>query len=196
MRNTILVTASLAVIIASGSLKSYELAGHDWTHQDNPIEKEFTICAGYFSIPEIAVIKEAARKWEYAKLKFVFGPEECPTVLTFPPEALDGHSFIDKGLLLSGHIADAAILGNLETKTPIECDIRFSSSEKWNVGEGDPASDEYDLYSVAMHEFGHCLGLDHNAIPGTVMDENIPLGVKVRELTPDDIAGRAAIYGG
>jgi hypothetical protein len=36
-----------------------------------------------------------------------------------------------------------------------ESDISFNSNYNWNQGPGYPASDQWDLPSVAFHEFGH-----------------------------------------
>ena len=77
----------------------------------------------------------------------------------------------------------------------IECDITFDSSKKWYTGNGNPDSDENDLLSVATHEFGHCLGLEHSKTPGAVMEEILLKGRIRRDLHEDDIKGRNSIYG-
>ena len=50
-----------------------------------------------------------------------------------------------------------------------------------------------DYHTVALHEFGHALGLGHSVVVGSVM-EAIYTGPR-RTLGPDDIAGIQAIYG-
>jgi hypothetical protein len=44
---------------------------------------------------------------------------------------------------------------------------------------------------------GHCLGLNHedSINPPPVMRTELPVGTVVRQLTPDDVAGRNSIYG-
>src|SRR5262249_61379096 len=60
------------------------------------------------------------------------------------------------------------------------------TSRTWNVGS------TYDLYTVAMHEFGHSLGLGHS-VSGTVMYASYQ-GVKAG-LAADDVTKIDAVYG-
>jgi hypothetical protein len=67
-------------------------------------------------------------------------------------------------------------------------DILFNSNVQWQIGGG------YDLETVAVHEFGHALGLadestDSNAVMYSSYD-----GLKTA-LDSDDIAGIQSIYG-
>jgi hypothetical protein len=43
---------------------------------------------------------------------------------------------------------------------------------------GSPAYGRMDLLTVVEHELGHVLGLQHSPIPGDVMDESLPTGVR------------------
>ena len=52
----------------------------------------------------------------------------------------------------------------------------------------------FDIESVALHELGHLLGLDHSTVPGTVMWPTITSNFTLRSLQPDDLAGIRSLY--
>ncbi|KAJ6877764.1 metalloendoproteinase 1-like [Populus alba x Populus x berolinensis] len=70
--------------------------------------------------------------------------------------------------------------------------LHFDAEEKWSAN---PAMDQFDLESVAVHEIGHLLGLDHSSDSNAVMYSGIPSGTKKRDLAQDDIDGIHALYG-
>lgn len=47
-------------------------------------------------------------------------------------------------------------------------DIKFDTNEAWSVATPTP-SNKIDLQTLALHEIGHALGLDHSSFFGTVM---------------------------
>jgi acylphosphatase len=69
-------------------------------------------------------------------------------------------------------------------------DCHFDDAETWSVSSP-PAG--VDLPTVALHELGHGLGLNHSADPTAVMYAYY--GGPRRELQSDDIAGIRSIYG-
>lgn len=69
---------------------------------------------------------------------------------------------------------------------PIAGDMHLDGDEPWRTGTN------VDLYSVALHEAGHALGLGHSDRAGTVMYPYYHLSTG---LSDDDIAGIRALYG-
>lgn len=58
-----------------------------------------------------------------------------------------------------------------------------------------PTSSRYDGQSIATHELGHLVGLDHSYYPTTMYYQASPGTTWMRSLHSDDIAGIKAIYG-
>jgi hypothetical protein len=69
---------------------------------------------------------------------------------------------------------------------PVAGDMHFNDAQTWGVGNN------VDLFSVALHEAGHALGLGHSDIPSAVMYPYYKLSTG---LTSDDIAAIQALYG-
>jgi hypothetical protein len=65
-------------------------------------------------------------------------------------------------------------------------DMHFDADEAWHIGV------DTDLYTVAVHEAGHALGLAHVDDPAALMYPYYRLGSKIAS---DDIAGIQSIYG-
>jgi predicted Zn-dependent protease len=72
--------------------------------------------------------------------------------------------------------------------------FHFDADENWSEN---PGPNQMDLESVAVHEIGHLLGLDHNDDPNAdaIMSSRIPSGIAKRHLRADDIQGVRALYG-
>jgi hypothetical protein len=68
-------------------------------------------------------------------------------------------------------------------------DISFNTAQIWNINGA-----TYDLEAVAMHEFGHALGMGHSTYTSAIMYPNYT-GAK-RALGSDDVQGIRSIYGG
>ena len=68
---------------------------------------------------------------------------------------------------------------------PLAGDLHFDEAESWRIGN------DVDLYSVALHELGHALGLAHSDKPGAVM---YPYYRRATVLTDEDIAAIRTLY--
>lgn len=72
----------------------------------------------------------------------------------------------------------------------VEFDMEFDPDWAWTAG----GATQVDLQSVALHEFGHALGLDHSG-PGAVMAPSYSAGSILHTPSQDDVDGVLAIYG-
>jgi hypothetical protein len=76
----------------------------------------------------------------------------------------------------------------------IEADMAFSSSYSFTTSTTVP-SNQTDLQSIATHEAGHFLGMDHASNTSSTMFWNTVPGYSYqRNLTTDDIAGISTLY--
>ncbi|MFJ5776186.1 matrixin family metalloprotease [Streptomyces sp. NPDC093094] len=70
--------------------------------------------------------------------------------------------------------------------------LHFDNGEQyWAIGE-EPGA--YDVESVALHEIGHLIGLDHSSNPAAVMFSQLNPNSIRRSLWPDDLIGALTLY--
>ncbi len=97
-----------------------------------------------------------------------------------------GDTVIDGTWYRPGEIVDADILFNSATYT-------FTTPSYHGLGQ--PASNMFDLQSVATHEAGHLLGLAHSSVKSSTMYYAVPHDTSFRTLSRDDKALVARTYG-
>jgi hypothetical protein len=160
----------------------------------NPMGESWVICPDRMPGDAVQRTKDGAAAWNYEHFQFTFDPEACLSDGAFPN--FNSVNQIDFGRLPEGVLAQTVFFSNAPDQT-LECDLRFNSTVNWYTGTDTPAADQFDWWSVATHEMGHCLGLDHEdgVNPPPVMRTALSPGTVVRQLTPDDVAGRNSIYG-
>jgi hypothetical protein len=84
---------------------------------------------------------------------------------------------------------------------PPDCDVvtntlpkpvHFDDSEHtWSIGA---VFNAFDVETVALHEIGHIIGLQHSSVNGAVMFPTVSSNFTLRVLQPDDIAGVQSLY--
>ncbi|HTR38659.1 MAG TPA: matrixin family metalloprotease [Bryobacteraceae bacterium] len=130
-------------------------------------------------------IVRALSQWaQYAKLTFT------PTSDTTGPRTLtvlfasyahgDGYPFDGPGGVLAHTFYPVPT-----NPEPIAGDMHFDDSESWKIGA------DTDVFSVALHEAGHALGLGHSDNPADVM---YPYYRKVTGLGQGDIVAIQSLY--
>jgi matrixin len=77
-----------------------------------------------------------------------------------------------------------------------EADVIFNDAFRWDSYDGTLRRGTQDFHRVALHEFGHVVGLDHPDEYGQTVDSVMNSHVSnVDRLQSDDIAGAQALYG-
>ncbi|QXU42536.1 matrixin family metalloprotease [Pedobacter sp. D749] len=72
--------------------------------------------------------------------------------------------------------------------------IHFDDDENWSASSLGPEFGTIDIASVAAHEFGHTIGLDHSECINATMTPHY-FGLNMRTLSVDDVVGSRIIYG-
>ncbi|MDP2125765.1 MAG: matrixin family metalloprotease [Pseudohongiella sp.] len=106
-----------------------------------------------------------------------------------------GEAFNSTTIAVTVSYRRSNILGSLEFE---EADIVFNSNLNFDVYDGPLRINSnnapvYDFRRVALHEFGHVIGLDHDDRQAAIMNSRIG---SLSRLQQDDIAGVNALYAG
>lgn len=93
-----------------------------------------------------------------------------------------------------GVLGQALCWYNPRTGATQDCDVVFDPLDyPWSAAD-QPGLNTIDFQSVALHEFGHFLGLNHSADPAAVMFPSIALGTVKRVPAGDDLSGLTSLY--
>ena len=192
----IALTQALSVSIVA----AFELTGSSFAHLAKPREVKFFICKKGIDAEARKRIGEAAAVWSNGeKIKFsIDETKECETNENW--NKCQKINVIDRGPIApTDSFFDAAAATSPcpatdDSKKQVNCDIRLSDKTKFtSTLTGNIPNDTYDLLSVMIHEFGHCVGLKDLPTSDAVMN-GVKEGKKKRALAKDDKDGRDSLY--
>ena len=142
---------------------------------------------------------DAAARWNGAAVRFRFF-RQSPAVSSDPcahTDRLNTVAFQSTicGMAFGEALAVTVSAANAATGALVDTDVLFDSARQWSTYPGPLRPNTLDFHRIAIHEFGHVLGLNHPDEFGqsvvAIMNSRIS---DIDGLQPDDIAGVNAIY--
>ncbi len=197
------LTALFFLVPTAGSLRAYQLTGQSWPFATTismqlelgPTSVNLIDGLGTWNNSAADALAIWNQSLDGVKFNWVLDS-------TAPKDSLDGYNsvFFDNTILGEGFgentLAATVVWYNTsDYGTAIETDVVFNTAQSFNSYRGPLLANSYDFHRVALHEFGHVLGLAHVG--------NFPYGQALMEATisnldqvaPDDIAGVVSLYG-
>lgn len=136
------------------------------------------------------LVREAFQAWEdVANIDFVEVADGPSSQLRLGWDAIDG-AFGTVGQANWKARSDASYDASGPRFSINWAEIRFDTAENWNTAKSQQSGVEF--FSVALHEIGHAIGLQHTDDANTVM---YPSNSGISVLSAGDIAGAQAVYG-
>lgn len=100
-----------------------------------------------------------------------------------------------------GVLARALVSYTLVGKEIVRAEVEFDSGDAWEahevgIAECDVGGAPYNINAVAVHEFGHVVGLDHSSKSTVLTMYPFYIGPKGQTLATGDLEGFARLYDG
>ncbi|HMV68202.1 MAG TPA: matrixin family metalloprotease, partial [Myxococcota bacterium] len=195
----------VAGVLLAGPAAAYSLVSWNWAWMDHPLALPFDLDVASFAPVGPAGQVEAALRDALA----TWGREGGSTFdytggarTTSDSWAADRRlvTWMDPGGTAGATLAVSQSWGWGGEMT--DCDQRFYLSNAfgpitWSADPAGAAPGTYDLQYNAVHEYGHCAGINHSSDPDAIMYASTPGGEQPadRHLRADDVAALQAIYG-
>jgi hypothetical protein len=145
-----------------------------------------------------AVAEDALNIWNQFLIHMKFAVDRNSIL---PPSGDDANTSVQMSDTLYGEAFDKSTLAttllNARDNHFIETDVTFNSKWQWDSYRGNLLGQVIDFRRVALHEFGHVLGLDHpdQASPKQAVTAIMNSIVSnVYDLQQDDVNGAKSIY--
>ncbi len=192
-------------VLQGGLGPAYTPYGWHWTDANIPVAVQINPnSADVPGIGELAAVQNAMATWHTASCTYFEFAGGGQSTCTANRTASDGVTCVmwatGPKAPGSGAIATTFFWKNAANEA-IDFDMFFwgqyfeadgtAHTIRWGTA---PASNEFDIQSVALHELGHGLGLDHSNIFAAVMTSAIDIGTQKRSLHQDDDDGVSKIY--
>jgi hypothetical protein len=176
--------------MTNGTVGQYVVVGNGWPGAGaGLVQLAYVFTQMSAKLPVAAAQSEIARalqEWaKYANVQFVPGTAATrnQTVAVMFAEGLHGDSYpFEPGSPILAH----TFFPSPTDPEPLAGNMHLNEAQDWHIGT------DVDLYTVALHEAGHALGLGHTDDPNTVMYPYYRFGAA---LSSGDIAGVQALYG-
>lgn len=197
---------ALIGVVVAGEALGYSLTGRDWSYQAAPVEEPFLLNVGSFPSgfgPRVEIedaYVSAMDRWTFdsgANIVYDWGGTTSRSSWAADADNIgQWYSYYPGATLALAQFWSTAG-GNI-----LDCDIRFFGQNdmgdiRWSTNPSGASAGRLDFELTAVHELGHCLGLNHSSDPHSVMRSGQPSGTgpSHRELGADDKAAVQHIYG-